>query len=80
MKNVSILVEEIFFNIKEELNAALKNNYEVRRDRYDKSGCDEFTAYCTAKIHCLSGIIDFVEELEDKYLSSLNNDLTSEEC
>ena len=78
MKNVSVLVEEIFFKIKEELNSALKNNYEVRRVRYDKSGYDEFTAYCTAKIHCLSGIIDFVEELEDKYLSFLDNDLTNE--
>lgn len=63
------VVKEIFKKIKRELEDAIKNNYEVRREHIEKQGeiLDEFDSLTYGKILALDGMLGFIEHLEEEY-------------
>lgn len=64
----SEVVREIFEEIRREIKAALKSNYNAKQERVEKQIPDDFVSYmCEGKIAALRGIDDFIDELEQKY-------------
>jgi predicted RNase H-like nuclease (RuvC/YqgF family) len=58
--------KECIEKVKEEINKALYNNYDVKAERLSKKNIgetDEFISYCDGKIDCLRGIDDFLDNL-----------------
>lgn len=62
------VVREIFVAMEQEIKDALTQNYTVRQERIEKCGVDEFVQICSAKIHTLQGILDFIEKFKKKYI------------
>ena len=63
----SEVAKEIFAKLEREIQDALRQNYAVHQKRIEKCGMDEFAQICSAKIHTLQGILDFIEELKETY-------------
>ena len=61
------VAREIFVAMEREIKDALEQNYTVRQERIEKCGMDEFVQICSAKIHTLQGILDFIEKFKKKY-------------
>lgn len=63
------VAKEIFKKIKRELEEAIKNNYEVRREHIEKHGKinEEFDNLTYGKILALDGMLGFIEHLEEEY-------------
>lgn len=59
---------EIFADLEKELNATLENNYKRKRELAQAvDGVDNFDWLVGGKIDTLRGILDFLEELKQKY-------------
>ncbi len=66
------VAREIFAEIEEEIQSALRNNYNVRSKRIEKHGTsDGFISVVDGKILALRGIDDFIAELKNKYTKEL---------
>lgn len=66
------VAREIFAEIKEEIQSALRNNYNVRSKRIEKHGTsDGFISVVDGKILALRGIDDFIDELKNKYIGGV---------
>lgn len=57
-------VREFAEKINEEIEQALKNNYERKREHMEKTQhYDDFSIYCNGKIDCLRGLQEFTNNL-----------------
>ena len=64
-RKASEVAEEIFAEIEKEIELALDSNYKVKRDAEDMNY--GLINYVEGKIHCLRGLLGFLDELKEKY-------------
>lgn len=70
-RKCSDVAEEVFTVIEKEIDMAIESNYRAKRERYNHSvipNYDNFTAMCDGKIYAMRGLLDFIGELEKKYM------------
>lgn len=70
--------ETYFDNIEQEIEEALRSNYQARADRIEQGGYDEFVSFIDGKIIALRGIQEFVSSLKIKYKGENKDEMDTE--
>ena len=69
-RKASEVAREIFAEIEKEIESAIESNYRAKKEHYNHSvipNYDNFNAMCDGKIYAMRGLLDFIEELKNKY-------------